>query len=78
MITIDDLSNRDQVVVEIERICQRDDIGYIDAIVEYCEKNQLEIESIGEMIARHPMLKMKLTEEAEQCNFIEKTSKLPL
>lgn len=51
---------------------------YMDAIIHYCDKNGIEIESIAKYIKKNVVLKAKLQEEAEQMNFIQKTARLPI
>jgi fumarylacetoacetate (FAA) hydrolase family protein len=48
-------------------------INYIDAIVDYCEIKDIEVESIVKLIA--PSLKEKLKAEATRLNYIKKTTK---
>jgi len=64
---------------EIEIIVQ-DNKGmkYIDAIVFFCEKNNLDVETVPKLISKP--LKEKLRCEAMQLNFLKKTShaKLPI
>ena len=53
-------------------------ITYMDAIIWYCEQNQLEVESVGRLISK--ALKEKIQVEASKANLIkiEKTGKLPV
>lgn len=53
-------------------------IGPIEAIIEYSNRNGLEVELIGEIIKRSSALKYKVQEDAENMNLLEKTNKLPL
>jgi hypothetical protein len=64
--------------LEIEKIVVAEKINYIDAIVYYCEVNEIEIESITKIISKP--LKEKLKWDATRLNFMKKTSraKLPL
>jgi ATP-dependent Clp protease ATP-binding subunit ClpA len=64
--------------LEIEKIVIDEKINYIDAIVHYCEINELEIESITKLVTKP--LKEKLKWDAIRLNFMKKTSraKLPL
>ena len=64
--------------LEIEKIVATENINYIDAIVHYCETNEVEIESITKIISKP--LKEKLKWDATRLNFMKKTSraKLPL
>ena len=52
--------------------------GYIDAVVEYAEKNGLEIEVVGQIIRKSPLLKANIYKEAEELNMVEKLVRLPV
>ena len=59
---------------EIERIVQENrDISYIDAILSFCEVNNIELETVPKLISKP--LKEKLKYEAMNLNFLKKTSK---
>jgi len=64
--------------MEIEKIVLAEGINYIDAIVQYCETNNIEVESVSKLISKP--LKEKLKWDAIQLNFMKKTSraKLPI
>ena len=53
-------------------------ITYMDAIIWYCEQNQIEVESVGRLISK--ALKEKIQVEASKQNLIkvEATGKLPV
>ena len=53
-------------------------ITYMDAILWYCEQNQIEVESVGRLISK--ALKEKIQVEASKQNLIkiEQTGKLPV
>ena len=64
---------------EIESLVHTDEgMSYIDAIVYYCDKNAIDLESVPKLISKP--LKEKLKWEATELNFLKKTSraKLPL
>lgn len=62
---------------EVEKIAiDNSDMNYIDAILHYCEKNEIEIESVPKLISKP--LKEKLKCEAIQLNFLKKTSRATL
>tara|TARA_X000001388_G_C2233883_1_gene124393 strand:+ start:5227 stop:5478 length:252 start_codon:yes stop_codon:yes gene_type:complete len=67
-----------QFAQDIEAIVKDDNLGYIDAIVDYCEKNAIDVESVPKLISKP--LKEKLKWEATELNFLKRTSraKLPL
>ena len=54
------------------------DMNYIDAIVFFCEQNNIDVESVPKLISKP--LKEKIKYDAQQLNFMKKTSraKLPL
>ena len=51
---------------------------YIDAVIYYAEKYGLEVEVVGEIIRRSPVLKAKIYKEAEELNMVEKLTRLPV
>jgi len=72
--------NTSKFSMDIENLV-RDSSGslnYIDAIVTYCEENDIEIESITKLLSKP--LKEKLKADAQRMNFIKKSSnaKLPI
>jgi hypothetical protein len=74
-------ATRDQMLsfsLVIEEIVYMKDISYMDAIIEYCEHNDVEIEVAASLISNN--LKSKIQLEAEGLNFLPKsnTTKLPL
>jgi hypothetical protein len=61
---------------DVEKIAYENSMNYIDAIVHYCEKNEIEIESVSKLISKP--LKEKLKYDAQKLNFIKKTSRAKL
>jgi len=64
---------------EIETLVQENsEMSYIDAIVHFCEKNNIEVESVPKLITKP--LKEKIKYEAMELNFLKRTSraKLPI
>ena len=54
------------------------EMNYIDAIVSFCEINSIDLESVPKLISKP--LKEKIKYEAQELNFMKKTSraKLPI
>ena len=54
------------------------EMNYIDAIIHFCEKNSIDIESVPKLISKP--LKEKIKGEATELNFLKRSSraKLPL
>tara|TARA_B100000131_G_scaffold42675_1_gene38369 strand:- start:759 stop:1019 length:261 start_codon:yes stop_codon:yes gene_type:complete len=64
---------------EIEKlVLNNSNMNYIDAIVHFCDQNSLDLESVPKLISKP--LKEKIKYDAQQLNFMKKTSraKLPI
>ena len=62
---------------EVERIVLNNkDMNYIDAIIHYCEQNEIELETVPKLISKP--LKEKLKFDAQKLNFIKRTSRVKL
>ena len=64
---------------EIETlVLENKDMNYIDAIVHFCEQNNIDVESVPKLISKP--LKEKIKCDAQQLNFMKRTSraKLPI
>ena len=64
--------------IEIEKIVAEEDLNYIDAICHYYEMNDIEVESVSNMMSKP--FKQIMKNDANNLNFMKKTSrsKLPL
>lgn len=62
---------------EVEDLVKNDsDLDYIGAIIYYCEKNNIDLESVPKLISKP--LKEKIKWNAMELNFLKKTSKAKL
>ena len=62
---------------EIESLVQtHQGMSYIDAIIHFCEMNNIDIESVPKLISKP--LKEKIKYEAMELNFLKKTSRAKL
>ena len=64
---------------EIEQlVLVNKDMNYIDAIVHFCDENSIDLESVPKLIPKP--LKEKIKYEAQELNFLKRTSraKLPI
>ncbi len=64
---------------EIESLVHTDEgMSYIDAIIHFCEKNSIDVESVPKLISKP--LKEKIKYEAQELNFLKRSSraKLPI
>ncbi len=62
---------------EIETLVQvNKDMNYIDAIIHFCDKNGIDVESVPKLISKP--LKEKIKCDAQELNFMKKTSRAKL
>ena len=65
---------------EIERLVKRSNglITYIEAVVTYCQENEIELETVPKLMSKP--LKERLRHEAERLNYMKRRSRgvLPL
>ena len=59
--------------VEIENIVKEGDLNYIEAIVQFCEDKNIEMDGISKLISKP--LKEKLKFDAQRLNYMKRTSK---
>mgnify|MGYP002507737339 CR=1 FL=1 len=71
------IMNSKEFSLEIEKIVQeKKGISYMDAILRYCEENELDPGTVAPMITK--TLKDKITIEAQNLNYLPKTGQLPV
>ena len=60
----------------IEERVARERIGYMDAIIDYCNTNEVEIDNIGSLVTKS--LKEKVQLEAVENNMMKAKGRLPI
>ena len=70
--------SKDKFAADIEALVLSTKMNYIDAIVEYCSQNEIEVESVSKLLNKP--LKEKIKADATELNYLKKTSrgKLPV
>ena len=70
--------SKEKFAEDIEALVLKTKMNYIDAIVEYCTENEIELETVGKLVSKP--LKEKIKCEAIELNYLKSTSKgkLPL
>ena len=70
--------SKDKFAEEVEALVLSTEMNYIDAIVEYCQDNGIELDTVGKLVSKP--LKEKIKYEAMELNFLKRSSraKLPL
>ena len=72
------ISDKNRFVSEIEELCSSKGIEYIDAVVMWCEKNNLEVETAAYWIKRDSTMKARIQAEAEELNVLKRGARLPV
>ena len=63
---------------EIEKLVSAYKFTYMDAVVFFCESNDIEVETAASMIRNNQRIKSHIQTEGEELNFLPKTAKLPI
>jgi hypothetical protein len=63
----------DKFSIDIERYVRDNKCNYIDGIIQYCQENEIEIETVSKLMSKP--LKEKLKNNAIDLNFLKKTIK---
>jgi hypothetical protein len=71
----DNFMDKNKFSMTIETLVKNSNktINYIEAIVDFCESRDIEVESVVKLIA--PSLKEKIKAEATRLNYIKKTTR---
>jgi hypothetical protein len=72
----ENLATEEGFALDIERIVVKDKVNYIDAIVEYCERNELDVLDVVHLISKP--LKEKLESNAMELNIVARQATLPI
>lgn len=69
------LPNPHKFSIMIEKMSRQFEMGYVDTIINYCEENNIEYETVAKLV--NPTLKDKLKKEfSESHHLLPKTAKL--
>jgi hypothetical protein len=63
----------DKFSIDIERYIRDNKCNYIDGIIQYCQENEIELETVSKLMSKP--LKEKLKNNAVELNFLKKTIK---
>lgn len=63
---------------DVRQLCFEKQMEYIDAVVHWCEINNVEVELAAALVEKDPLMKSVIQAEAENLNYLKKTAKLPL
>lgn len=76
---IANIKSSSEFCVEIERIVKEKNAEYHEAVLIYCDANNIEIETAATLIKQNTTLKAKIQIEAENINMVRKSAaRLPI
>ena len=65
-------------VAEVEQLVANNGLSYMDAMLEWCRRKNIEIETISTIVNSNSFLKAKLQLEAEKLHFLPKSIKISI
>lgn len=75
---IANVKSSSEFVKEIEKLVIQKQIEFFDAVLLYCEINNIEVETAAALVKQNSVLKAKIQYEAENLNMIRKSARLPI
>lgn len=78
MIELDTKVTVNNFQTAIESCVHKNGMGYLEAIMFYCEQHNIEIEAVTSLIKKSEAIKAKLEAECEEQNMIQKQPRLPV
>lgn len=73
-----DMMTKERFSLMIEELVRSGNLSYVDAICHWCEKNEVEIETVAKLIS--PIIKEKMMVECQELNLLvtKSSAKLPI
>jgi len=65
-------------VKEIDKLVIDKNLNFFDAVMHYCEVNNIEVETAASLVKQSTVLKARIQIEAENLNLMKKTARLPI
>ena len=72
------IKTNEDFIREIEIIVKTKNIDFFEAVLHYCEINNVEVETAASLVKQNSALKAKIQFEAENLNLMKKTARLPI
>ena len=70
------LNTQKTFALKIENIVKDKNITHMDAVLWYCQKEEIELEAVGSLVSKG--LKEKIEANARELNFLPKQAQLPI
>lgn len=65
-----------QFSTHIESVVAKSKLGYMDVIIDYCDRNNIDVTAVSCLVSNS--LKEKIRKEAVERNFLKKKGELPV
>lgn len=78
MDTLNNIINVQEFIAVIEQLVIDKKLDYLDAVLYFCSKNNIELETAADIIKSNAKLKAKLKMDAETLGYLPKSAKLPI
>jgi hypothetical protein len=75
---ISNIKSSADFVKEIDKLTQVKGLSYFDAVMHYCESNNIEVETAASLIKQSTVLKARIQVEAENLNLVRRSGRLPI
>ena len=72
------LRSSSEILRGIEKLVIEKDLSYIDAAIHFAETNNMEVETVANIIKMSTVVKAQIQVEAESLNFLPRTAHLPI
>ena len=70
--------NPEQFYEELDNLVKRSHLTYMDAVIHFCQKNDMDIEAAASMLKSNQRIRASIQCEGEELNFLAKTARLPI
>lgn len=75
---LNNIKSSSDFVKEIDKLAVSKNLTYFEAVMHYCETNNIEVETAASLIKQSVVLKSKIQIEAENLNLVRRSSRLPI
>lgn len=72
------LAKKTSFSTEVRALIEEKQMEYIDAVVHWCELNNLDVEYAASLVKTDPVIMSKIQIEAEDLHFLKKSARLPV
>ena len=75
---INGILTTEDFIASIDVMVREKNVGYFDAVLLYCEQNNIEVETAAALVKSNSVLKSRIQMEAENINMMKRSARLPI